>query len=225
MGAQEAASRLWAFYQSVKGNAHENFFIGPLWGLVDLEDPRAADALDELLWAERVFYEAFAMAYKAGDARALVPLMYLFLDGGESLKDSAAWALVGVAHRVGRDALLAALKPSRTDTGVSLAQRHSLVDLLLRLPQRGADAYFTVFYQGLTPDMIDLEDMVTELNVMDRLRLLIEEGDLSDQEPPPPGQRPGRNDPCWCGSGAKYKHCHWRKAREQGRSAHAANVP
>ena len=23
----------------------------------------------------------------------------------------------------------------------------------------------------------------------------------------------GRNDPCWCGSGRKYKHCHWREDR------------
>ncbi len=23
-----------------------------------------------------------------------------------------------------------------------------------------------------------------------------------------PLQRPGRNDPCWCGSGKKYKKCH-----------------
>lgn len=23
----------------------------------------------------------------------------------------------------------------------------------------------------------------------------------------------GRNDPCWCGSGKKYKHCHWRSDR------------
>jgi HEAT repeat protein len=23
----------------------------------------------------------------------------------------------------------------------------------------------------------------------------------------------GRNDPCWCGSGKKYKHCHWREDR------------
>ncbi|MFN2128921.1 MAG: DUF1186 domain-containing protein [Anaerolineae bacterium] len=23
----------------------------------------------------------------------------------------------------------------------------------------------------------------------------------------------GRNDPCWCGSGKKYKHCHWRQDR------------
>lgn len=25
---------------------------------------------------------------------------------------------------------------------------------------------------------------------------------------PPPRERPGRNEPCWCGSGRKYKHCH-----------------
>jgi len=22
-------------------------------------------------------------------------------------------------------------------------------------------------------------------------------------------EKPGRNDPCWCGSGKKYKKCHW----------------
>jgi preprotein translocase subunit SecA len=26
----------------------------------------------------------------------------------------------------------------------------------------------------------------------------------------PTGARIGRNDPCWCGSGAKYKKCHGR---------------
>jgi hypothetical protein len=39
-------------------------------------------------------------------------------------------------------------------------------------------------------------------------------------EPPPPqppetirntGPKLGRNDPCWCGSGKKYKKCHWGK--------------
>lgn len=24
----------------------------------------------------------------------------------------------------------------------------------------------------------------------------------------------GRNDPCWCGSGKKYKHCHYRQDME-----------
>ena len=29
------------------------------------------------------------------------------------------------------------------------------------------------------------------------------------------GPRPGRNDPCWCGSRKKYKHCHMQSDRGQ----------
>jgi hypothetical protein len=32
-------------------------------------------------------------------------------------------------------------------------------------------------------------------------------------------KRPGRNDPCWCGSGKKYKKCHMREDQEQDRQA------
>lgn len=28
------------------------------------------------------------------------------------------------------------------------------------------------------------------------------------QPRPIPGSAPGRNEPCWCGSGEKYKRCH-----------------
>ena len=28
------------------------------------------------------------------------------------------------------------------------------------------------------------------------------------QSRPLPGSEPGRNEPCWCGSGQKYKRCH-----------------
>jgi hypothetical protein len=31
----------------------------------------------------------------------------------------------------------------------------------------------------------------------------------------PPDEKPGRNDPCWCGSGKKYKHCHLRADRRR----------
>lgn len=34
--------------------------------------------------------------------------------------------------------------------------------------------------------------------------------------PPPARERPGRNDPCWCGSGRKYKQCHLRADEESG---------
>lgn len=39
---------------------------------------------------------------------------------------------------------------------------------------------------------------------------------------------PGRNEPCWCGSGKKYKQCHLRKDTEQriedGYAARAAQM-
>ncbi len=31
---------------------------------------------------------------------------------------------------------------------------------------------------------------------------------IKSTEPKEPAQKPGRNDPCWCGSGKKYKKCH-----------------
>ena len=36
-----------------------------------------------------------------------------------------------------------------------------------------------------------------------------------EQAPRKPDKKLGRNDPCWCGSGKKYKHCHMRS--DQGR--------
>jgi preprotein translocase subunit SecA len=33
----------------------------------------------------------------------------------------------------------------------------------------------------------------------------------------PARQKLGRNDPCWCGSGRKYKDCHWRSDKRQGK--------
>lgn len=34
-----------------------------------------------------------------------------------------------------------------------------------------------------------------------------------------PFARPGRNEPCWCGSGAKYKKCHLDEDEKKGRNA------
>jgi preprotein translocase subunit SecA len=40
-----------------------------------------------------------------------------------------------------------------------------------------------------------------------------------------PDKLPGRNDPCWCGSGLKYKNCHMRLDAEGLRGATAAGRP
>ncbi len=31
---------------------------------------------------------------------------------------------------------------------------------------------------------------------------------IAGNESAAPAQKPGRNEPCWCGSGEKYKKCH-----------------
>jgi preprotein translocase subunit SecA len=40
-----------------------------------------------------------------------------------------------------------------------------------------------------------------------------------------PRELPGRNDPCWCGSGKKYKHCHMRQDLEAQHGQLAAERP
>ena len=37
-------------------------------------------------------------------------------------------------------------------------------------------------------------------------------------EPAVTESKPGRNDPCWCGSGKKYKKCHLDEDQEKERS-------
>ncbi len=43
-------------------------------------------------------------------------------------------------------------------------------------------------------------------------------GSAGDSKPEPvrAQNKLGRNDPCWCGSGKKYKHCHYREDRKVG---------
>ena len=44
---------------------------------------------------------------------------------------------------------------------------------------------------------------------------------MAETEPSPATKRPGRNDPCHCGSGKKYKHCCLAKDEERERDARA----
>jgi len=44
----------------------------------------------------------------------------------------------------------------------------------------------------------------------------------SAPEPVRVQKTPGRNDPCWCGSGKKYKHCHMKSDLDGGNGSSAA---
>jgi preprotein translocase subunit SecA len=39
----------------------------------------------------------------------------------------------------------------------------------------------------------------------------------SRPEPARAQNKLGRNDPCWCGSGKKYKYCHYKQDRANGK--------
>jgi hypothetical protein len=210
----ESADVLWAFYQRVKDDPSESYGIGALWGLIDLQDSRAADALEERQWTDHLFYEAFAMAYKAGDERAVMPLMYAFAQGSDEAKDGAVHALAAVVQRIGIDAFLEAQSPLEEKAGISPERLQALAEHLHARSPKAAEAYFSVFYQGINPQDIEPGDIEA---TVDRLRQIQAQMDAASEPlQTPPAKRPGRNDPCWCGSGIKYKHCHWRQDRRKG---------
>ena len=43
------------------------------------------------------------------------------------------------------------------------------------------------------------------------------------QPHPVPGAAPGRNEPCWCGSGQKYKRCHLDADRLKAQARRTTN--
>lgn len=48
------------------------------------------------------------------------------------------------------------------------------------------------------------------MGFLDRIK-----GLAAGQQREAPARKPGRNDPCWCGSGKKYKKCHQPEELEQ----------
>jgi len=151
LGAQASADKMWAFYQKVRRNQRRTHFVGALWGLIDLKDERAGGALAELLMQGRNFYELFGFLSLAGDARAVNPLLMAVAQLPEKEQTHASMALVSVAHRIGRDALLAESDKVANPEEPREA-REGVVDDLLARPASKAEEYFALFYRGLTAD-------------------------------------------------------------------------
>jgi hypothetical protein len=216
LGAQASADTLWAFYEIAKHNVQESYFIGALWGLIDLQDPRATDALADLLWEERFLYELFGFLSLAGGARAVLPLLVLAVSGGGDVAQHAAMALLSIGHRIGRETLLAEFQQAGAQTADQQRHREGMVDDILATPPHNAEEYFALFYRGLRADDIDLDEMGSWLQAFDERwgdEIERRAREMSASPPTAPGKRDrlGRNDPCWCDSGKKYKHCHMRQ--------------
>lgn len=72
-----------------------------------------------------------------------------------------------------------------------------------------------VIYQNKPNDISNQTKEISETShnygVSDEADLIMQDGQNLGQtkEPIKKAQKPGRNEPCWCGSGKKYKSCHW----------------
>jgi hypothetical protein len=144
-----AADKIWHFYQRVVRNHRQNHFVGALWGLVDLRDERAGEALVDLIAQGRDFYELYGFLSLAGDARVIVPLLSRVAQEPRE-NEQAAMALVSIAHWVGRDTFMAEL--DKIATQESAQERRAFAERFFSVPESRAREYFGWFYRGLTAE-------------------------------------------------------------------------
>lgn len=145
--ARATADLLWNLFHRTKQKP-EAHFVGALWGLIDLKDARAADALAELLKLRGEYYEMYGFLARAGDARAMIPVATIMVRGTNNEREQAGHVLSAIAHRIGREAFVAALKENAPPEQYETAER--TVDKLLQFPLDAIQEYFELFYRGLT---------------------------------------------------------------------------
>jgi hypothetical protein len=151
-----SAENVWQCYLRLKAQPQETHFVGGLWGLIDLGDPRVGGELSEFLHQNRYFYELFGFLSLAGDEQALSLLISqaMELDHGEGV--DALMAATSIAHRVGRQVLVhELLKSAHPDQGNRdpdvQAQADEIASMILSRPMREVEEYFTLFYRGFQP--------------------------------------------------------------------------
>ncbi len=147
------ADRIWKYFQMIRTQPNL-YFVGALWGLIDVQDPRAADALAELVAEQRAFYELYGFISRAGDARFILPLVEEVLKKSELTSAEAMWALTGVAHRLGRDELLRLLSEDADDA--TRAQVETFLDRIYIYEQDAVERHFETFYARTLSSALDL---------------------------------------------------------------------
>lgn len=147
---QSSADKMWAFYTKVKDNP-ESHFVGVLWGLVDLKDERVSDALVELLLQKRSFFELFGFFSLVGDARAVYPLTWAADQLPADDDSHPLFALVSVAHHIGREAVVAKLTEAAPQDETQ-EKIEAIADELFARSASQAQEFFALFYRGMTPE-------------------------------------------------------------------------
>jgi hypothetical protein len=145
LDAHTEADRLWIFFERTRSDSTTNW-VGPLWGLIDFADARAADALLDLLLGQREFYERYGFLSRGGDRRAVLPLLAATFDGPEWLRADATWALTGIAHRLGREGFREAMNDAEAAASAPAETIDTVVDSIFRFSQDAVERHFETFY-------------------------------------------------------------------------------
>ena len=147
LNAQQATDQIWTFYQQVKTDRCENLFVGALWGLIDLQDQRVADLLLELLITGQDFYELYGFLSRAGDRKAVLPLVFCVMEGPDQSKSDAMWALTSIAHRIGRTVLIEEVANGEVSLKVNADETYEkFADRIFSCSASEAEDYFSLFY-------------------------------------------------------------------------------
>jgi preprotein translocase subunit SecA len=99
-------------------------------------------------------------------------------------------------------------------------------DLLARIQQRVARSIFllpkALAARPVERPLRTTRRPVTRASVRPRSTQAVPQTRSGDSGDVRPDCDLGRNDPCWCGSGKKYKHCHMRRDEQSKRARTAA---
>jgi hypothetical protein len=149
LGAEAAAGKIWRFYEKVLPQKDSLYLVGALWGLIDLKDSRAAEALVYLVSKPRHFYELFGFVARAGDERVILPLMKLSMAAGPQGNQEAMLALASVGYRIGREALISTIERISSGDDDPETSSEKVADMILSSPPWLVQQYFSPFYEGL----------------------------------------------------------------------------
>ena len=149
LGHKPAAGRLWDFlnYARAARKDPERLYVGPLWGLIDLDDARAADAIASLLGPGKWFYELPDFVALAGDLRCVEPvLMALAVDSNQEERQNLMMALACILQRSGTLPFASEVKKA-AGTADAAATKRFVEDLEEKLVPRCED-YLDLIRQG-----------------------------------------------------------------------------
>lgn len=149
LGHRPAAERIWDFLNHALGTceAPERLYVGPLWGLIDLDDSRAADAVASLLAEGKWFLEMPDFVALAGDLHCVEPVLAaLAQSSSKEERQNLMMALACVLQRSGKSAFASAVSQA-VGAGDAAAAERFVDDLAEKLAPQ-CDNYLRVIRQG-----------------------------------------------------------------------------